>query len=56
VIATDTLGTATVTFDGDEHHGFAALNRIVNPRLGTDDPPAYLGGTTNEGLTHLEDR
>lgn len=49
VVATDTIGRAVATVDGAPLDGFAALNRIVNPRLGTAVPTTYLGGSPTPG-------
>ncbi len=53
VIATDTLSDCSVTIDGERRSGFAALNQIVNPRLGRSAPQRYLGGAITDGLFEI---
>jgi hypothetical protein len=50
VVATDTIARARASIDGRGHDGFAALNRIVNPRLGTEVPTSYIGGSSVDGV------
>lgn len=56
VIATDAIARASVVVDDREHAGFAALNQIVNPRLGEHVPTAYLGGSPSEGIFRMSAR
>lgn len=50
VVATDTIASARVSLDGRGSEGFAGLNRIVNPRLGTAVPTTYIGGSAADGV------
>ncbi|MEY2456589.1 MAG: hypothetical protein QOK06_1683 [Acidimicrobiaceae bacterium] len=50
VVATDTIARARASVGGQTYEGFAGLNRIVNPRLGTGVPSSYLGGSATDGI------
>lgn len=53
IVATDTLGRADVVVGGRSRPGVAALNMVVNPRLGAAAPVRYDGGSITEGRSTL---